>query len=398
MIPFPKKEALMIQEYQIRYHDSKSLFFTAGPIPLTVLPNSNEESLEQGNVHPSSNQQEVILGTSPVTFAPTKSFILPQTRSPSGRPWCSDRKGFLSQFNPRPLIISTLRTVILQGTMTLTNYLTDQLEFESQNEEKFVSGDIVSPLRVDQLNAEWAEKEWTKRLSNIHIKTGEALLRFHAMTALMRLYEWVLEKRLQDEGELDKFCKDTFNSAKRKEARRKDYIAYGSSQDGGRVVKSTWDLGDQMFRTCFYANAISFLADATVQQAVLAYGYYRYVARKRNALKLDRLSQSGEELELDERLGEESASDATFASVDGEMSRKISDESSEVISNDGQMDAETGGLMLHFFHKSANISVSRACALLLASVGGAVGSVVHPGWGTSFGTSMGDALVAAILG
>lgn len=388
----------MVQDYQI-HHDAKSLFFTTGPVPLAALAtsNSNEESLGQCHEYPSNQQQEMVLGTSPIALASTTSFIIPQTRSPSGRPWCSDRKGFLSQFHPRPLLISTLRTVILQGTTTLTNYLTDQLEVESQNEEKFVSGDIVSPLRVDQLNAEWAATEWTKRWSDIHYKTGEALLKFHTMTALMRLYEWVLDRCIQDQERIDKYCKDTFSSAKRKEARRIEYIYNGSSQDGGRVVTSKWDLGDQMFRTCFYANAISFLADTTVQQGILAYGYYRYVMRKRNAIKLDRLSKLGEDLELDERAGEESASDVTFASVEGETSGKSSDESIGVISNDGRINAEKGGLILHYFIKSANISVSRLCALVLASAGGAVGSVVYPGWGTSFGTSMGDAMMGAIL-
>ena len=147
----------------------------------------------------------------------------------------------------------------------------------------------------------------------------------------MRSYEFIASK-LFDEVTLDKLTMDTFLSAKR------------IKKEG----KSGGDLARDMFSTCYKANIIAFLADYSVHQAILVFGYYAYVQSQRK--------------------------------------RK-----------DDTVTLHSGSVALSLLKRSTLLAFSRVFSLICASAGGAIGSVMWAGWGTIAGLNLGDATAAAFL-
>ncbi len=258
---------------------------------------------------------------------------------------------------------------------------------------------------------------------------------------------------------MDRLTKDTYMSAIRKSRRLKEYISSSSSSSSSsqnelkqkyhhsaastssdsssssssssNEITSVFDLGSKMFYTCFYANAITFLSDLTVQQCILLYGYYKFYVtkqRERKFMKLRKASggEHGEEKQklitdqdginekylLDElKLEEEYCEDekdvvggngdkeGDHADVDAASNANdhIITKNSSDSSNSTWIEDEKAILMLSFFRRSTQITVVKGIGLVLASFGGAFGSIIYPGWGTVFGTQMGDAAVGAIL-
>jgi len=181
-----------------------------------------------------------------------------------------------------------------------------------------------------------------------------AMLKFHAVTLVMRFYEHLASK-MCDEIILDRLTKDTFKSALRK----RDRLA--SDQTQSRTI----DLGRNMFKTCLWANAIAFLADGTVQQIILGYGYYEYYRRRRAHQRKQRSKSYG---------------DTNNSYPDGQNEQE-----------------DTLHMALSFALKSTKVLFSRSVALVVASTGGAVGTIIYPGWGTLFGTQMGDGVAGNLL-
>ena len=62
-------------------------------------------------------------------------------------------------------------------------------------------------------------------------------------------------------------------------------------------------------------------------------------------------------------------------------------------------DEENDGaaVAMSFLVKSVRIVVSLSLSLVAASIGGAYGTLLRPGWGTLLGTSLGDSLAASLL-
>jgi hypothetical protein len=143
----------------------------------------------------------------------------------------------------------------------------------------------------------------------------------------MRIYEHVASKYVADET-LDTLTIDTFECAKRT----------AKTEDRGKLFTS-------MFATCWKANTISFLADYSVHQLILAYGYYVYIKEKRRRIKQGNTD-----------------------------------------------DLKMGSLTLSFIQKSSLLAFSRGVSLCFSSVGGAIGTTFWPGWGTLAGTNLGDSL------
>lgn len=160
-----------------------------------------------------------------------------------------------------------------------------------------------------------------------------AYLKYHAIVLVMRLYEYIASKSV-DEEKLDKLTMDTFDAAKRCARETKDGMTR------------------EMTKVCWNANLISFMADYSVHQVILAFGYCKYVQEQR------RKAKSG------------SADDSD--------------------STDGEINA--GSLALSFMRKSTLLALSRGISLAFASVGGGIGSSFWPGWGTLAGTNFGDSL------
>jgi hypothetical protein len=168
-------------------------------------------------------------------------------------------------------------------------------------------------------------------LESLPRRIAVAFAKYHAIVLVMRLYEHVASKYV-DEVTLDRLTIDTFECAKR--------TAQAEERPG--------PLFHSMLVTCWRANTISFLADYSVHQIILAYGYYLYIQEKRKRIR----------------------------------------ERHEAASSDLQPSA----LALSFVHKSALLAFSRGVGLAFSSLGGAVGTLVWPGWGTLAGTNLGDSL------
>lgn len=232
----------------------------------------------------------------------------------------------------------------------------------------------------------------------------------------------------------DKVTKDTYYVARSKSNELSEYrYMQRSSRRHNRTntsnelqvkndqVTSTYQLGKQMFTSCFYANAINFFADLTVQQCILLYGYYKFFISKERERKLLRLRKKyNEELKLDQGLdynevkqNDDDGDDEGDNDNDGGKEEKECDESDKA-TNEGSINAlernisedasiapwmedEKAIIMLSFIMRSAQNTVMKAIGLVFASFGGAIGSVIYPGWGTLFGTQMGDAAISALL-
>lgn len=164
-----------------------------------------------------------------------------------------------------------------------------------------------------------------------------AYLKYHAVVIIMRLYEHIASK-IVDEERLDKLTLDTFDAAKRLAPVSKD----GITRD--------------MTQVCWHANMISFLADFSVNQVLLAFGYYKYTQEQRRKLK-----SGGDDND----------------STDSEI--------------------HAGPLMLSFMRKSTLLALSRGISLAFASIGGGIGSSLWPGWGTLAGTNFGDSIGSTLL-
>lgn len=154
----------------------------------------------------------------------------------------------------------------------------------------------------------------------------------------MRFYEYVASKMV-DKVTLDKLTMDTFESAKR----------------SARAGKEGRELCSDVFHTCLRANLISYLADYTVHQVILLFGYYAYVRqqqRKRQSLGKD----------------DEDSADGIHG----------------------------GSLALSFVKNSTLLAISRAIGWLFSSIGAGVGATLTPGWGCLAGANLGDGFAMTV--
>jgi hypothetical protein len=179
-------------------------------------------------------------------------------------------------------------------------------------------------------------------------------MKYHAITLVMRLYEEVAS-RFVSNVMLDKLTLDTFASAKRRQRESSDNKANFSIKD--------------MTREGWYANFIAFLADYSVHQVILAYGYYVYIRQHQLEKRQKRLAAAANQ-------GKESADNSDDSDDDPLL--------------------HPGSLVLSFTKKSTLLALSRIIALAMASVGGALGTMLVPGWGTLAGTNFGDGIAASL--
>jgi hypothetical protein len=271
----------------------------------------------------------------------------------------------------------TVRVTTINVSTTLSNYFSDQLSYEQKIEEMVDSGDIT-PVEADEKTEEWEGHEWRLRMEALPRKIGHALIRFHACTALMRSYEFIMARHVLrvdlDAGTdifvpgaavssggnsshfsqeraidiMDKLTRDPFQAAL-----RTSQILHNREHTNGKVISSTTgadtttnrELARRMFTTCIWANIIPFLAELTVQQGVLIYGYGAYyMARHKRRKNREAMKEAGgpECNELDKH--------------------------------------EEAAYALSLFFRSCHLTVARSASWLVASAGGAAGSVVLPGW------------------
>lgn len=266
----------------------------------------------------------------------------------------ADRKQSSEHLRLRALTFSTVRIAIIQGGQVVTTFLTDQLEYESANEELVVDG-TITPVEADQMNDEWEENEWSKRWKQFPKRFVHAFLKLQSAIIFMRLYEHLAEQLLSTRT-LDKLTKDTFKSSKRK------YEKYEHLENHRIIV------GKKMFHTCLWSNAISFLSDYTVQQCILLTGHCIYYKHQRKVIQ-DRIKER--------------------KTIEGEG--EDSDE------DDSRNEIGAGGIGLSYALKSSSLLISRGTSWIVSSGSGAIGSAIYPGWGTLFGTQLGDGIVGALM-
>lgn len=184
------------------------------------------------------------------------------------------------------------------------------------------------------------QREWKKRIEELPTKLAVALAKYQAVILVMRLYEHLASKFVT-EVTLDKLTMDTFSGAKRSAAQGKE----------------GYQMGREMLSTCWNANLISYLADYSIHQMILLFGYYMYVRDQRNKRR-----------------------------------RQI--EPSETDEHTDEM--ENGPLVLSIIRNSTLLAMSRGIGLSFAAAGGAVGSMLVPGWGTLIGTNLGDGFAVTL--
>ena len=169
----------------------------------------------------------------------------------------------------------------------------------------------------------------------------------------MRFYEHLASK-IVSHRTLDKLTKDPFESAKRKAYKYDNFDT------------KRWIVGKKMFHTCLWANAISFFSDYTVQQCILL-GYYCINYRRQRDLSRKRRTNNEEENKFEDK-----------SDIENE------DYNAEVF-------------VLSFALKSSKLMIVRGSSWILSSASGAFGSALYPGWGTLFGTQLGDGIVGALI-
>lgn len=219
---------------------------------------------------------------------------------------------------------------------------------------------LKSVCCITYLHYLFLKNEWNHRIQVFPQKLCTAYMKYHAITLVMRLYEEIAS-RFVSNVMLDKLTLDTFSSAKRRQREQNNNhnIAYFSIND--------------MTREGWYANLIAFLADYSVHQVILAYGYYVYIRQHRLEKRQKRLA-------------------ATAAANQG----KAAADGGGRDDNDNDPFLHPGSLVLSFTKKSTLLALSRIIALAMASVGGALGTMVVPGWGTLAGTNFGDGIAASL--
>ena len=199
------------------------------------------------------------------------------------------------------------------------------------------------------------QKEWDKRWKVFPERLMTAYLKYHAVTAIMRFYEFVASRTLSM-IQLDTLTLDPFAATRRR------------TQAGEPTATPS-----AVARECWDANLIAYLSDYTLHQIILTFGYYLYVRNHYRRRPRPASTQPPTESESP------SPPQPALTTTDESLSNKD--------------ELHTGSLVLSFLKKSTILALSRLVSLSFASIGGAVGSVLIPGgWGVLLGINMGDSV------
>jgi len=219
----------------------------------------------------------------------------------------------------------------------MANFMTEQLDGDMKRQEKVKNGEMTQ-READEESDKWESEEWEKRWSSLQSKVKIAFAKYHAVTLVMRLYEKIAAK-YYDEVRMDKLTMDAYSASLKVSTK---------GENKSQVVNT-------MFYTTFWANLIAFMADYSVHQAILFYGYYIYIKDRRK-----KRSAEGKEDEEEE-------------------------------------EGFNGALATSMLKKSTQLAISRGFGLFCTSIGGGVGTVVWPGWGAILFGNMGDSVGSVIL-
>ena len=193
------------------------------------------------------------------------------------------------------------------------------------------------------------------------MKFVTAFTKYHAVTIILRLYEYIADK-LVLRGDLqlmDKITMDPFQMSKRIS------LKIESKPNCTETVRDyPIHVGTTMTSTTFYANLLSFCADYSLHQGLLCYGYYKYY----NYQRTKRLDIATSDLD--------SFGNSNFITN---------------ITEDDKILAKDLGM------KSSKLLSNRGLGLICNAIGGGIGSIIWPGWGTIIFSSLGDSVSGMVL-
>lgn len=149
---------------------------------------------------------------------------------------------------------------------------------------------------------------------------------------MIRSYEWIADQ-MYDKITLDKLTMDPFMAAR-------NYTSQHPNASNQQVVT-------KMYATTFWANCLAILADYSVHQAILCFGYYRYYQKYRQQQK--------------------------------------------------HKEGEEGAILTSMVKKSTQLAMHRSFGLICCSMGGAFGTLVRPGWGTLICSNMGEGVASVFV-
>jgi len=281
-----------------------------------------------------------------------------------GYPFCQYRKGFWDHLKPRSLIIGTLRVSIQQATTILVSFISDQLELDLKRNVRVNEG-ALTQMEADLEAEEWEKVEWEKRWKLFPGKFLVALVKFHAVTLILRSYELVASK-LVNLRKLDKLTTDPFVIAKRLSTKLKEQKAHHKKPKRENVHVTI-----SMTQTALWANLLPFFADYTLHQGLLCFAYYKYYNYQRS-----------------KRI--EDAVVTTSPRDPDEQSRVASDTLIELTE-------EQKVLLSDLAEKSGRLASNRGLGWFCSALGAGIGSVVWAGWGTIVCSSLGDVVAGAVL-
>ncbi|KAG7371750.1 hypothetical protein IV203_017892 [Nitzschia inconspicua] len=266
-------------------------------------------------------------GSSSIDTDDAKQQKTPRRDELADGPLCEYRRGFLDHLKPHALARSTLKLAMQQGIVILTGFMSEQLEGDLKRNELVSEGKLTKREAEEEAEV-WEKVEWEKRWKTFPQKFLVALSKYHAVTLVLRTYEYIASLCCTTET-LDKLTMDYYAASKTMS--RKVDVKNEKAHCFARMTDCT-----------FWANLLYYLADYSVCQACFCYAYYVYYQRQK---KQQKLLTKDDEMEVAKSL------------------------------------AVTSG----------HLMASRSLGLLFSAFGGGIGMIVWPGgWGTLMLSAMAE--------
>lgn len=365
------------------FSSSSSSFYCNAASEASAAINSNVNGANN-NLNKMTTQQpkqQLVLATAPRSLqSKLVAARKQQQQGDDGYPLCQYRKGFFDQFKLKSLFTSTLRVTVQQATLIVATFMSEQMEKDLKR-NKLVDEGQLTRLEADQEAEEWENIEWTIRWKTFPLKLATALTKFHSVTMIMRLYETIVDKWLKvDTYTMDKLTMDPFKKSKRVVDTIEKKITYRDGQQHHESVRDhKMYVVKTMTETTFWANLLTFCADYSLHQALLCYGYYKYYQYQRQK-RLDANTADTTSVEVD-------WGDGVVDDIDV-------DDVSKPSSGGGMGNKE---LVENFALNSIRLGTNRTLGLVCSAIGGGIGSIIWPGWGTIVVSAIGDNVAGIVL-
>lgn len=186
-----------------------------------------------------------------------------------------------------------------------------------------------------------------------------ALTKYQTVTLILRFYEFVASK-IVDMHKLNKLTMDPFAMAKRT-ARKIETKSHGRET----VRDHKLSVGFSMTGATLWANALPFLSDYSLHQALLCFGYFKYYNYQRQRRLLAAANS-------DDDAAEGSNGTTSLTEEEKELARDLA-------------------------ARSSRLAASRGLGLMCSSIGAGIGSVIWPGWGTIMVSAIGDGAAGMLI-